>query len=297
MPKVSRQNMEHINVKKFSVMDQQITVTPAELNGALDGNTATAAELSKLHDTGANVTAATLAALTGGGNIAAAAGGHGHALAAGATDVTATAAQVNTLARHPGTPAVAVIDFNTGAAEAGCKITIGGVDYQEADAADAPNGVWTNGASAADSAASFLAAINGDTRNGGSPFTGVAAAGAHSVILTADAVGTAGNAVITTTSANNVTVENAHGGTDAALKQVVAVNYVVTAQDALAAEVNIALPFAPTAWVMGLFTTAGVVNPTTWLATVQTTPNRIRIAADGATALIAGDIVQLWAMS
>lgn len=291
MPKVSRQNMEHINVKGISVNGVAVTATPAEVN-TLDGITSTTAELNKLHGAGANITAANLDALTGGANTAL----HKHTLANGATNVTATAAQVNTLARFPGVPAVAVIDFNTGAAEAGCKITIDGVDYQEADAADAPNGVWTNGASAADSCASFLAALNGDTRNDGSPFTGVASAAAHSVILTADAAGTAGNVNITTTSAGNITVENAHGGVDAGIKQIYAVSQAVTAQDALAAEVNIALPFAPTAWVLGLFDATGVVNPTTWLATVETAPNRIRIASDGATALVAGDVVQLWAM-
>lgn len=60
-----------------------------------DGITSTAAELNKLDGAGANVTAANLDGLTGGSDVARAAGGHGHLLAAGASDVTAAVAEVN----------------------------------------------------------------------------------------------------------------------------------------------------------------------------------------------------------
>nr|HPL29928.1 hypothetical protein [Anaerolineae bacterium] len=124
-----------------------------------DGDDSRKVAPANLEGVAAGVTADNLNALVGGGNVAKAAGGHGHALAAGASDVTATAAQVNTLVRDAGQQAVSVVDFNTGAAEAACKVTIDGVDYQEADAEDLPNGVWTSGASAADSATSFAAAV------------------------------------------------------------------------------------------------------------------------------------------
>jgi hypothetical protein len=91
---------------------------------------------------------------------------------------------------NPGCRASAVIHFS-GTAEPGCAITFSHappvtgplpetpsdeddlepeppepVDwvYLEADEEDLANGVWTNGASAAESAASFVAAINGDLR-------------------------------------------------------------------------------------------------------------------------------------
>ena len=75
------------------------------------------------------------------------------------------------LTYFPGQNAVGVVDFN-GTGEAAMKITINGVDYQEADAADPEDGVWTNGASAANSATSFAAAVNGDTRENAPPHHG-----------------------------------------------------------------------------------------------------------------------------
>lgn len=59
--------------------------------GAGAAVTSTPAELNKLDGAGANVTAANLDELTGGGDTAL----HTHALAEGASDVTATAAEVN----------------------------------------------------------------------------------------------------------------------------------------------------------------------------------------------------------
>ena len=211
----------------------------------------------------------------------------------GGVAVTSTSAQINSLVNFPGTMATSVIDFNA-TGEAGMKVTINGVDYQEADVAVVTNGVWTNGASAANSATSLVAAINGDTR-ATVPFTAFLSANGDSVILTWDAVGTAGNKTITTTSAANCTVENSIGGTVSATKQMVIVDRIVTAQDILAVEVNIPLPFAPTKFIVQHSDTNGESNPTTWRATIQTAPNRIRITGQGATALIAGDVVQVLA--
>lgn len=207
--------------------------------------------------------------------------------------LTSTSTQMNSLINFPGTIATSIIDFN-GVGEAGMKITINSVDYQEADVAVVTTGVWTNGASAADSATSLVAAINGDTR-ATVPFTATISTGGHSVILTYDTVGTAGNMTITTTSAANCTVENSVGGSASAIKQMVVVDRVVTAQDILANEINVPLSFAPTKFIIQHSDTNGEDNPTTWRATIATVPNRIRILGQGATALIAGDIVQILA--
>ena len=77
--------------KKIDEMDP----TALKINGG--AVSATAEELNKLSGAGANVTASNLDALTGGSDVDKAAGGHGHLLAAGASDVTATAAELNAL--------------------------------------------------------------------------------------------------------------------------------------------------------------------------------------------------------
>lgn len=213
--------------------------------------------------------------------------------AAGGTLVNALAAQLNGLVYFPGRQAQACIDFNTGAAEGACSVTANGVVYLEADAEDFPNGVWTNGASAANSATSFAAAVNGDTRAGGSPFTALVSAANHSVYLVADAVGTAGNVVISTTSAARVTVENTTGGLAAAVKKMFAIRRAVTAQDVLATEITIPVPFTPTAFTERARDSTGLAKAHTWLTTIQAAPARIRIYAAGATALVATDVVEL----
>ena len=254
-----------------------VTATAAELN-LIDNSVAGTAVASKALVLGADKNVDVLAVAD---------------LKLGAGAGTSVTTQINSLIRFPGTMATAVIDFNA-TGEAGMKVTIDGVDYQEADVADLPNGVWTNGASSANSATSLAAAINGDTRET-VPFTAFVSADTNSVILTWDTVGIAGNITITTTSAANCTVENSVGGSASGIKQVVVVDRVVTAQDILAVEVNIPLPFAPTKFIIQHFDTNGEPNPTSWRATIQTAPNRIRVLGQGATALIAGDVIQILA--
>jgi len=217
-------------------------------------------------------------------------------LGAGAgTSVTATSTQINSLVNFPGTMATAVIDFNA-TGEAGMKVTINSVDYQEADVAVVTNGVWTNGASAANSATSLVAAINGDTR-ATVPFTAFLSADGNSVILTWDAVGTTGNVTITTTSAANCTVENSTGGSNAGIKQIVIINRIVTAQDVLALETNIPLPFVPTKILVNYFDTDGILLSTiTDKASIQANPNRVRVLQAGATHLAATNVIQVMAI-
>jgi len=217
-------------------------------------------------------------------------------LGAGAgTSVTANATQINSLINFPGTMSTAVIDFNA-TGEPAMKVVINGVDYQEADVAVVTTGVWTNGASAANSATSLVAAINGDTR-ATVPFTAFLSADGASVILTWDAIGVAGNVTITTTSAANCTVENSVGGTASGIKQMVVVDRIVTAQDVLALETNIPLPFVPTKILVNYFDADGILLGTiTDKASIQANPNRVRVLQAGATHLAATNVIQVMAV-
>lgn len=194
------------------------------------------------------------------------------------------------LTHFPGQNAVGVVDFN-GTAEAGMVITINGVEYTEADTADADSGIWTNGASAANSATSFAAAVNGDTREDSPRITAVVSTVGDSVFLIADEPGTEFNYTVTTDSAANCTVENMKSGRDPGRKKIVAGNYTVTAQDVLADQVVIALPFAPSGFIVNARTSAGVIDAVTVEATLETTPNRLLINFAGATDPVAGDII------
>ena len=69
---------------------------------------------------------------------------------------------INPVSFHEGI-ARAYIDFNT-TGEAGMMVRVGSLEFQEADVAVPATGVWTNGASAANSATSLLAAFAGDAR-------------------------------------------------------------------------------------------------------------------------------------
>jgi hypothetical protein len=161
------------------------------------------------------------------------------------------------LVSNQGARASGVVDFG-GAGEAGTVITIGGVSYTEADTADAENGIWTNGASAADSATSFAAAVNDDARSKRPQVSAFVSAAGDSVIVVADQPEAAGNLAMTEDSAANVTVENMAGGEDSHRNDMIVVNRVVSAQDVLATEVNIPLSFSPTSFIVDLRTTAGV---------------------------------------
>ena len=195
-----------------------------------------------------------------------------------------------TLTSYPGQNAVGVVDFN-GVAEAASTITIGGKVYTEADTADAENGVFTNGASTADSATSFAAAVNGDVRKDAPKVTAVLSDEGSSVILVADESGSDGNLSVETDSAANVTVENMHDGKDEGRKKIVVGNYTVTAQDVLADEINIGLPVAASGFVVNLRTSTGLTDAATFLATAETGPNRLLLNFGGATDPVAGDIV------
>lgn len=193
-----------------------------------------------------------------------------------------------------GRHAVGVIDFNA-VGSAAMTITIGGVDFVEADAADLPNGVWTNGASAADSATSLAAAINGDTRGTLTPAVSAAVSDlGDSVIVFCDEAGTAGNHAMASDDASATVDATMHGGVDAVggtATQVV--SQTVTAQDVLADEVNIMLPFTPVHFVVQFRDVNGVVRDAIPTCETAIVGNRIRVNFAGATDLVAGDVVSI----
>ncbi len=206
---------------------------------------------------------------------------------------TVTTAQLNSLRRNPGSMASAYIDFNA-TGEAAMTVTIDGIVYQEADTADAPNGVWTNGASAADSATSLIAAINGDTR-AAVPFTAVADATGDGVWLFWDAVGTAGNVTIATSSASNCTVQNSTGGAAAAIKQTCTIVHTVNTQELLSGVIEIPIPFTPTHVHATAVDASGTPIYFTDTVTIATSPDRIKITTAGATNLADTNVVHLTA--
>ena len=110
--KIAAENGSEIDIESGAALKlagTTVSATAAEVNalagaGAVKSDleklkniTSSAAELNKLDGAGANVTASNLDALTGGSDVAKATGGHGHLLAAGASDVTASAAELNAL--------------------------------------------------------------------------------------------------------------------------------------------------------------------------------------------------------
>jgi len=200
---------------------------------------------------------------------------------------------INTVT-NSGRSAAGVVDFNA-TGEAGMTITVGGTVYTEADTAVATNGVFTNGASAADSATSLVAAINGDTRFDSVPITAVISAVGDSVFLIADEAGTAGNMTVTTTSASACTVGSMVGGSEGR-HQVYLGRHVVTAQDILADQIVIPVPFAPAGAEVTCRTTAGLLKAATYLVTTAASPNRVVVTFAGATDPIATDVLMVMAV-
>jgi hypothetical protein len=206
--------------------------------------------------------------------------------------VTSTAAQLNTVELNPGKHAYGHIEFNA-VGTAAMSITIDGVVYLEADAEDFPNGVWTNGASAADSATSLISAINGDTR-AAVPFTAVADSNGDGVWLIYDAVGV--NAVTVASSTGDATVVTpTAGGAAAARNNTIMIQRTVTTQELLSGEIVVPLPFTPGAWMFQVRTSTGLVKAVTDLATVTASPDLFKLNTDGATNAGNTDVLTVWA--
>lgn len=196
---------------------------------------------------------------------------------------------------NPGVRAFAVIDFS-GVGNAGESITIGGVAYLEADTAVPASGIWTNGASAADSATSLAAAINGDTRATAPKVSAVVSAEGNSVIVVADDERDAYAYAITKSSGMaNATVEDMSRNQKAGRKRLWTVSHTVTAADVLANEVNIPLSAVPTGFMFDVYS-SGAKLAVDSVATIQTSPDRFRLVFSGTTDPSADDVVAviLW---
>jgi len=214
-------------------------------------------------------------------------------LNASVAGLTATAAELNQLdgyyiLENPGKRAFGHIDFN-GVGTAAMTITINSVVFQEADTEDFPNGVWTNGASAADSATSLIAAINGDTRNGGVDYTAVADLSGDGLWLVADADGVIEYTIASSTG--DATKQDFTGGAAALQKAMIQIAHTVTTQELLSGAAEIPLPFTPLTWSLSVRSAAGLHKAISDLCTLQTAPDRIRVDVDGATNIANTDII------
>ncbi len=199
---------------------------------------------------------------------------------------------------NPGVRAHAVVDFSD-VGTAGKDILINGVSYLEADTADATIGVWTNGASAANSATSFAAAINGDTRRNAPKVSAVVSDAGDSVIIVADEPGSAYEYTVALgTGMLTATVENMSRSQKDGRKMLWTVNHTTTAQDVLADEINIPVPYTPDGWQVFWRAATGAPLATQPTATIslETSPTRLRINFAGATDPSAGQIasVLMW---
>ncbi len=199
----------------------------------------------------------------------------------------------STFARlSPGKLSFAHIDFNA-VGTAAMTITINGVAYLEADAEDLPNGVWSNGADAAASATSLIAAINGDAR-AAVPFTAVADASGDGVWLVQDTVGA--NTDTVSSDDGSATVQSFTGGTAAAVGNTCQVEHTVTTQELLAGAQNIPLPFAPITWSVQVRSATGLMrNDVTDLFTL--TGSTIVCTQDGATSVVNTDTITVTAFA
>jgi len=205
----------------------------------------------------------------------------------------------SSIIKEPGRIACGRADF-AGVATPAITVTIGAVVYQEADVEDFPNGVWTNGATANDSAVSLAAAINGDTR-AGNLYAAVVLT--DTVFIFARTIGTAGNAVIAVSAGEPVVVENLIDGAAAAVKQAVTIMHTVTAAEVAvvggAPEVLIPLPFNPTYFQWQVYDSTGGIYATEITArgtvTVAATPvpAYFKLANNGTADVQAGDIIRL----
>ena len=188
----------------------------------------------------------------------------------------------------PGRKSVGLVNF---AAQGDCtSVTVGTVTYTRGTQ-DNPKGIWGAGANQGASATNLAAAINGDQRNAGGPYY-AAIVSTATVFIFALAVGAAGNvAVARVGGAQPATVENLVGGADAAVKQTVVVSHTVTTEEGTLVEAHIPLPFAPSSWTWVVRDANGGEKAVTDRATVQTGPNRIKVATNGATHIAATDVI------
>jgi hypothetical protein len=199
---------------------------------------------------------------------------------------------------HSGVLAVAVIDFSDAAGDAGKKVTIGGVDYLEADTEDFPNGVWTNGASGAASATSLAAAINGDTRSSKPPIKAVASTDKVFVWNTRIGPAATANLVVTENATTAPDVSGMAGASNDGRPLVAVANLTMNAVYAAADEVRVFVPFNPTGVLVQIATSAGVIRAFDGKVTIHnataSVPAHVKVIDDGSVNIASGDFVNVF---
>ncbi len=211
-------------------------------------------------------------------------------------DATLSAAGALTIAAAPATGKIAVglVDFNvTGDCDA---VVVGAVTYTHNEAPTVTNGEWAYGASAAASATNLAAGINGDTRNGGTTYY-TAVASDTTVFIFAKTAGVAGNVTISRTAGTNPdSIDNLVGGVATGAKKLTVVKHTVTTEEGTQVEVHIPLPFVPTTFTAQVRDSSGAIKAVTDLFTIETAPDRIKVATGGATHIAATDTITIVAM-
>ncbi len=203
------------------------------------------------------------------------------------------------LVKESGRIAMGLIDFNA-EGDADSTVTIGAVTYLEKTGPAVTSGEWENGGSAAASATSLAAAINGDTR-ASLVYAGVAVG--TSVWVFALAVGTDGNQTISATGTDPDVVDNLIGGAAAAVKEVQHYQHVVTAEEATQVQVLIPLPFDAAFFEFHVYDTNGGILATevtdrgTVVNTAAGIPAYFQLLTNGATHISSGDIIRLTVQS
>ncbi len=190
----------------------------------------------------------------------------------------------------------AVGTFRFGAQADCTSVTVGAVTYTVAGAADYPNGIWTIGAgTAAQSAAELIAAINGDTRNGGSNYYNAYADADADTVYVVSKTCTTNAALSRTGGAQPATTLGQAGGRAAAARKMEMISHTVTADDVdTSATFAIYVPFTPTKFMINVVSSAGVPKTITDQVTIAAAPNRILITSDGLTHCAATDVVTVW---
>jgi hypothetical protein len=176
-------------------------------------------------------------------------------------------------------------------------VQVGAVLYTRDATPVVADGEWTEGVSAATSATNLAAGINGDTRNSGASYY-VATVNTDTVHIYAKTVG--GNVAIALTGGAPTEPsvrENLVEGVLKVHKDSVMVQHTVTANDVQTAVlVNIPLPFVPAYYIVQIRNaTGGIRYDVTDQFTIGATPNRLVLTDNGATHVIAGDIITVFA--
>lgn len=203
--------------------------------------------------------------------------------------VNATGTQLSNLMYDPGRLAHGRVRFT---AQGDDDVTVDGTVYSLEAAPDVTLGQWEHGGSAAASATSLAAGINGDERNDGGPYY-EAIASDQSVFIFALETGVEWNGTIARDAAQPSVMEDMAGGENAGSKQFVIIDHTVTAIEDAEDEIHIPIPWEtePSAYFALIRTATGALKAATDLMTIEDNPRRIKIEQDGGTNFAVTDVV------